>query len=136
MDHSKHPPYPPCLIMSDISHNASCESPHASPMHTLTPLPIPPPQGQSRLPGEAAGTEKVLDKVEIEVNIEVEYCVSSPEPPMSPQSVLTIVQAFTKEGLTDDVAQRLARTAVHKMLKQAADQEDTIGKLQNKVFHL
>ena len=41
--------------------------------------------------------------------------------------MLTIVQAFTREGLADDVAQHLAGTAVDKMFKQAADQEDTIS---------
>ena len=74
--------------------------------------------------------------MEIEVDAEVEYRVSSPEPPASPHSALTIVQAFGKEGLADDVAQRLAGTAVDKMLKRAADQEDTITKLRNEVLHL
>ena len=111
--------------MSDISRTASCESPRASPM----PLPVRPPQGPGAVPGEAARTEEVLDEVEIEVDAEVEYRVSSPEPPVSPRSALTIVQAFGKEGLADDVAQRLAGVAVDKMLKRATDQEDTITKL-------
>ena len=118
--------------MSDISRAASCKSPQASP----TPLPVRPPQGQEGLPSEAAGPEGILDKVEIEVDAEVEYCVSSPEPPTSPRSVLTIVQAFGKKGLADNVAQRLAGTAVDKLLKKTTDQQDTIGKLQNEVFHL
>ena len=50
--------------------------------------------------------------------------------------MLTIVQAFAKEGLADDMARRLAGTAVDKVLKKAADQEDTIAKLRNEVFHL
>ena len=100
------------------------------------PLPICPPQSQGELPGKTARAEEILDEVEIEVDAEVEYCVSSPEPPMSLQLTLTIVQAFAKEGLTDDVAQCLAGTAVDKVLKKAADQEDTIAKLRNKVFHL
>ena len=111
--------------MSDVSCNASCKSPRASP----TPLLIHPPQSQGELPGKAVGAEEVLDEVKIEVNAKVEYHVSSPELPTSPQSTLTIVQAFTKEGLADDVTQHLARTAVDKVLKWAADQKDTINKL-------
>ena len=100
------------------------------------PLPIRPPQSPGAVPGKAVGVEEILDKVEIEVDAEVEYRVSSPETPTSPQSILTIMQTFAKEGLADDVAQRLAGTAVDKMLKKAADQEDTIAKLRNEVFHL
>ena len=100
------------------------------------PLLIRPPQSPGAVPGKAARVEEILDEVEIEVDAEVEYRVSSPEPPTSPHSALTIVQAFGKEGLADDVAQRLAGTAVDKMLKKAADQEDTIAKLRNEVFHL
>ena len=111
--------------MSDISRAASCESPRASP----TPLPVCPPQGQEGLPNKTTRPEDILDKVEIEVDAEVEYRISSPEPPASPQSALMIVQAFGKEGLADDVAQHLAGTAVDRLLKRTANQQDTIGKL-------
>ena len=71
MNHSKHSPYFPSLVMLDVSHNASCKFPHASPTHMPAPLPIRPLQIPRELLGKAARTKGVLDEVEIKVDAEV-----------------------------------------------------------------
>ena len=112
--------------MSDYSHNASNESPAS--INLDLPLPIPPPQ------------------VSIDVDPDLSYHVSTPSPTtsptlaesilpegrISPQSALTILQAFGTGGSADnlrEVAQITART----LFQRTQAYEATIGRLQDDI---